>query len=332
MKSKNKSCLLHIGAPKTGSTALQKFLTTNRDVLMRLSWEYPDVSLRGFGHHDLAFLVGEGYPEWALPQERTFDELLSDLISSVAERSRIIISSENFYLFPNPKGVAKMLRKANFSRETVKVVVYVRRQDDALVSWYNQVVKAQGYIGSITECIADNRNLWDYATCLEAWSDVFGRDNLIVRPYQIKDLVEGDIRHDFLWIAGLPPEVFNWSEEPINTRINRDLLEFQRLVNQLPLSPPEKRRFHKELIALTSATVMMGLFDDSPLLTSTQRQEILSSYANSNANVAKSYLGREQLFDESVSAELLQQEKGKGLSIEKLIYIFSWILARRFEK
>ena len=332
MKSKNKSCLLHIGAPKTGSTALQKFLAANRHVLTRLSWEYPDVNLRGFGHHDLAFLVGEGYPDWALSQERTFDELLRDLMSSVAESSRIIISSENFYLFPNPKGVAKMLRKGKFPRETVKVVVYVRRQDDALVSWYNQVVKAQGYTGSITECIADNRDLWDYATRLEAWSDVFGRDNLIVRPYQTKELVEGDIRRDFLWVAGLPPEVFDWSEGLTNTRINRDLLEFQRLVNQLPLSPPEKRRFHKELISLTSATAMMGLFDDSPLLTSSQRRRIVSTYADSNARVAKYYLDRHELFDENMSAEPERPKKRKGLSVEKLIYILGWILAQRSEK
>ncbi len=332
MKSNDKTCLLHIGAPKTGSTSLQKFLTANRHVLTRLSWEYPDVNLRGFGHHDLAFLVGEGYPEWALSQERTFDDLLHDLMSLVAERARIIISSENFYLFPNPKGVAKMLEQAKFPRETVKVVVYVRRQDDALVSWYNQVVKAQGYTGSITECIADNRDLWDYATRLEAWSDVFGRDNLIVRPYQIQDLMQGDIRRDFLHITRLPPEVFDWPEGPINTRINTDLLEFQRLVNRLPLSPPEKRRFHKELISLTSATATMDLFDDSPLLTSSQRRRIISTYADSNARVAKHYLGRRELFDESVSDEPERPKKRKGLSVEKLIYILGWILTQQSEK
>lgn len=332
MKGNDKICILHIGAPKTGSTALQKFLACNRNALTRLDWEYPDVSLRGFGHHDLAFLVGEGYPEWALPQERTYDELLRDLTSSVAERPRIIMSSENFYLFPNPQGVSRMLGQAKFPHETVKVVVYVRRQDDALVSWYNQVVKAQGYTGTIDDCIAENRELWDYASRLEAWSEVFGRDNLIVRPYQTKDLVEGDIRRDFLRLAGLSPEGFDWSEESINTRISRDVLEFQRLVNQLPLSPIEKRRFHKELIALTSATAMTGLFDDSPLLTTTQRREIVSAYADSNARVAKSYLGRERLFDESVSAEPVRPGKRKGLSVEKLIYILSWILARRSEK
>jgi hypothetical protein len=330
VKRFNKSCLLHIGAPKTGSTALQKFLACNRDALTRLGWEYPDVSLRGFGHHDLAFLVGGGYPEWALPQERTYDELLRDLTSSVAERPRIIMSSENFYLFPNPQGVARMLGQAKFPHETVKVVVYVRRQDDALVSWYNQVVKAQGYTGTIDDCIAENRELWDYAPRLEAWSEVFGRDNLIVRPYQTKDLVEGDILRDFLQLTGLSPEAFDYPEETVNTRINGDVLEFQRLVNRLPLAAPEKRRFHKELMALTSATESMGLFEDSPLLTVTQRREILSTYADPNSRVARTYLGRERLFDETMPADPMQVEIGKGLTPEKITYILGWILARLF--
>jgi hypothetical protein len=325
----HKSCLLHIGAPKTGSSALQKFLACNRDALTRLGWEYPDVSLRGFGHHDLAFLVAGGYPEWALTQERTYDELLRDLKSSVAESSKIIMSSENFYLFPNPQGVARMLEQATFPRETVKVVIYVRRQDDAHVSWYNQVVKAQGYTGTIDDCIAENRELWDYAARLEAWSEVFGRNNLIVRPYQSKDLVEGDIMLDFLRLAGLSREVFDYPEETVNTRINRDILEFQRIVNRLPLTPKEKRRFHKELIELTSATESMGLFADCPLLTVTRRREILSAYTDVNAQLARTYLGREWLFDETLQNVPQQLESGKGLTIEKITYILGWILARR---
>ena len=326
---KNKSCLLHIGAPKTGSTALQKFLFCNREALKNLGWDYPDVSLRGFGHHDLAFLIAGGYPEWALPQERTLKDLLVDLKLSVAERLKIVMSSENFYLLPNPQGAARMLTEVDFPPGNVKVIVYIRRQDNVHISWYNQVVKAQGYTGTIDECIIENHELWDYAARLDTWSEVFGHENLIVRPYQTDDLAEGDIRRDFIRLAGLPMEVFDWQEESINTRINRDVLEFQRLVNQLPLTPPEKRRFHKELMALTAATETMGLFDDSPLLTSAQRSKILSDYADSNARVARVYLGREQLFDEHQPVDSLQKKGNSGLSVEKLSYILGWLLVRR---
>jgi hypothetical protein len=328
-KNSDKICLLHIGAPKTGSTALQKFLTSNRKILIKLGWEYPEVSLRGFGHHDLAFLVSGGYPKWAIPQDRTFDELANGLKMSVAGKSRIILSSENFYLFPNPQGVMRMLAQAEFSHETVKIVVYIRRQDEVIASWYNQIIKAQGYTGTISKCIDENHDLWDYASRLDAWAEAFGSENLIVRPYQIDDLVEDDICRDFLNLADLPADGFAFSKEKVNTRINRDILEFQRLVNQLPLSPFEKRRFHKDLIALTSETASMNLFDDSPMLTSAERRQILSRYAESNTRLALTRLSRDWLFNENMPEESQPFKREKKLTVEKMAYILGWILAKR---
>ncbi len=329
MNKIKRTCLLHIGAPKTGSTALEKFLAYNRNVLNRLNWHYPDVCLRGFGHHDLAFLISGGYPDWATRQERPLDELLTELAKEVAEREQIILSSENFFLFSDPKKVANMLRNVDFPPETVKVIVYVRRQDEVHISWYNQAVKAQGYTGLITECIAETRDLWNYADRLESWAEVFGRENIIVRPYQTEDLVDGDICLDFLRLAGLVAEDFEWPEDTINTRINRDILEFQRLINRLPMSVQEKRRFHKQLIELTAATASMNLFDDTSLLTVDQQHEILSLYTDSNACVARTYLGRANLFNENISDEISTGESEKGLTIEKLTYILGWILAKQ---
>jgi hypothetical protein len=105
--NRNKKCYLHIGAPKTGSTALQYFLYENRRKLAEHGWIYPDVSLRGFGHHDIALLLDGGYPEWALPQERSLSELIEELRKSIADCSQVILSSENFYLFPHPQQVAE---------------------------------------------------------------------------------------------------------------------------------------------------------------------------------------------------------------------------------
>jgi hypothetical protein len=327
-KREEKRCLLHIGAPKTGSTALQKFLAGSREALANLGWVYPDVSLRGFGHHDIAFLLGGGYPEWALPQERPLEDLVVELEEAVAGKSKVIISSENFYLLPSPRGTARMLRQAGFGPGEVKVVVYLRRQDEAHMSWYNQVVKAQGYAGTAAACVAETHDLWDYGTRLDAWAEVFGEDCMVVRPYQEGDLREGDVCRDFLHLAGLPEKAFEFPDGAVNTRINRDVLEFQRLVNRLPLEPPERRRFHRELIALTAATAETELFDDSPLLTTEERRKILDGYSGSNGRVARTYLSRERLFPEIGDRMDSGSDGGEGLTTEKLTYILGWILAR----
>lgn len=328
-----KRCLLHIGAPKTGSTALQKFLAANRDTLRRHGLEYPDASLRGHGHHDIAFVVGGGYPEWATPPSppRTLADLTRELAKKTADSPSIVLSSEDFYLLPNPAGVAAMLGKAGFPVGSVTVVVYVRRQDEAHLSWYNQAVKAQGYSGTLAECVAKTHSLWDYAAQLERWAAVFGADRLAVRLYQPLNGPATDIRRDFLALAGIPADAFSFPDANENSRINAEILEFQRLINRLPLTPQQKRGAHKELIELTAASEGSPLFEDAALMGKQERAAILKRYAASNRAVALKYFRRDRLFDESMPKGLPRKGARPELDNEKLVYIMGWLLARRHD-
>jgi hypothetical protein len=327
--NRNKKCYLHIGAPKTGSTALQYFLYENRRKLAEHGWIYPDVSLRGFGHHDIALLLDGGYPEWALPQERSLSELIEELRKSIADCSQVILSSENFYLFPHPQQVAEIMHSAGFPPESIRIVAYIRRQDEAHISWYNQTVKAQGYPGTIDQCIQETFELWDYQTQLEKWAHVFGQKNILIRPYEKKQLVDGDVRKDFLKLLHISTDDLIFAKKTINTRLNRDLLEFQRILNHLPLSSKEKRSFHKEMIDLTLYSDGKNVFDDSPLLAFEQRKNILSSYESSNNYVSQTYLKRKKLFDNELSCSDQQSNTHNTLSIDKVIQIFGWIMIKK---
>lgn len=321
-------CVVHIGAPKTGSTAVQSFLESNREVLQRHGVLYPDVCLRGFGHHDLAFLLAGGYPEWATPQPRPLEDLLAEMGRRLADPPPLVIlSSENFYLYPRPEELAEAVRRSVPGLVEFTVVAYVRRQDEAHVSWYNQAVKAQGFTGTVHECIAASWERWDYERNLRPWASTFGADDLRVRPYQPSDLDGEDVRVDFARLLDLPLEAMELAEAPINTRLNSEFVQFQRSVNRLPLTPQEKRRFHRELMELTRATAGTGLFDDAPLLSSSERAEVLQRYESSNAEVARRYLSRSSLFD----AELPDddgREPTRALTPESLAAILAWILAR----
>lgn len=73
--------IVHIGAPKTGSTAIQRFLFEHRAQLPAHGVQYPDINLRGYGHHDLAFMLDGRYPEWATPQDRNLPQFCEELRS-----------------------------------------------------------------------------------------------------------------------------------------------------------------------------------------------------------------------------------------------------------
>ena len=324
-----KRCLLHIGVPKTGSTALQKFLAANRPALRAHGLHYPEAGLRAHGHHDIAFLVGGGYPAWATPQDRPLDAIVRELAAELADSAVAVLSSENFYLQPNPRGVAEVLGQCGFGAQQVQVVVYLRRQDEAHLSWYNQAVKAQGYSGTIAESIAVTDPLWDYSTQLAQWAAVYGKENVLVHAYQPPGGPGSDIRRGFLRVAGVTETGFEFPVETDNSRINAEILEFQRMVNRLPLSPQQKRAAHKELMALTAATEKMTLFDDHPLLGTEERLAILARHAEGNAAVARTYLNRARLFDEALPHGLPPRAGHTTLGTEKLVYILAWLMAQR---
>lgn len=289
--------ILHIGAPKTGSTAIQRFIFDNRDQLKAQGILYPDVSLRGYGHHDLAFLMGGGYPDWATPQDKPLAQLSNELRAEVqgSNAHTVVISSENFFIFPNPRALRETLQAAGMQdHDRVSIVCYLRRQDDAHMSWYNQTVKAQGNTLSFAASVRRDFGLWNYAERLQPWRDTFTEAEFVLHDYA--RFTREDIRVDFLQMLGLSPQAFELPAGRINERINRDILKVQRLLNRLPIQVASKRRYHKQLIALTAAAANQSVFDDRPFLSRDECQVLLDAYAESNQATAQTFFQRSELF------------------------------------
>ena len=326
------SCYIHIGAPKTGSTFLQRVFYDNRDELRARGLLYPEANIRGFGHHDIAFLLSGGYPEWATAQDKPLSTLAADLATEVAtHRGSLLLSSENFYLFPAPGALKDLLEKSGaLSGRRPRIVVYIRRQDDAHESWYNQRVKAQGETAPIESSLESFHDLWDYQRQLALWAQVFGDDALIVKRYPpasgdaplLDDIV------DTLGLADFAPQL---PQKSVNVRENRDILSFQRELNRLPLSPQEKRRFHRELMTLSERAKGRGMFDERPLLGKPERQAIMARYAAGNAAVANRYFGGEPLFparpERARETACSAPPPETGLTDKKMVYILGWLLA-----
>jgi len=325
--------VIHIGAPKTGSTAIQRVLCENREQLLAHKIHYPDVSLRGNGHHDLAFLLYGRYADWATPQDRPLSELriaLRDAVQTIPATT-VVLSSENFSLYPQPAALRDLLETAGLKRDDeICVVCYARRQDDAHISWYNQSVKAQGNALGFEDTVRLTRDLWNYSLLLKPWRDEFGAEAILLRDYTPFGRQPNDIRADFLEILGLSPSQFHLPAARENERINRDILEVQRWVNRLPLSHRQKRRFHKQLIELTSASANLQIFDDTPFLDFEGRKALLQSYAEDNKSVARAYLNREALFAAVEDSTVMRPAPvvRQGLTLTKLFHILLWLVGR----
>lgn len=323
--SRKRRCIIHIGAPKTGSTALQRFLSDNLAPLVQDGFLYPSSFMRGGGHHDLAFFCHGGYPEWATPDseslESSFDRLKLEISNSPLD---VILSSENFYWLCSPDTVARRLNEIGLSPQHTTVVVYLRRQEEVIPSWYSQAVKALGYSGTPEQHMAEHCELWDYPARLAPWAANFGSKNILVRPYA----ENANICRDFISALGLQAMNYRFDSERINPHLNRDILEFQRLLNQLPLPTIQKRRYIRELERFSEISANTMLFDTHSLLDQDALERIREKYAAGNREIAERYLQRSELFPRHTEEAPPPSsfEPYAGLTVEKTVAIFGWLL------
>ncbi len=304
----------------------------NREVLRQQGYLYPQAGFRAFGHHDIAFLLSGGYPDWAIPASITLAEIVSGMREELEKHDGpVLLSSEDFYLFPRPSELRRFLMDAGFGQdEDIRIVVYLRRQDAAIESWYNQTIKAQGAIHQLDEFIETNRSLWDYSVQLEKWSSVFGVERVLVRRYENDGVSGGLLIQDFSRTIGLDAEPLLVEKLRPNGRLNRDALEFQRLINKLPGPIPRKRRLMNQLIALSEESAGSGLFFEGPLLSSTARHQLLEYYSEGNLSVARDYMGSQELFQAiEVAGELTDDDTYHGITLEKLAMTLGWLLIDR---
>ena len=277
---------IHIGTHKTGTSAIQDFLSLNRKVLEKKGFLFLQKSRRDY------FEVVNGDNVVTPSKVKNFSELAKICHN---KQKHVILSSESFVKIKDVSVIGAALQNSR-----VKIICYLRRQDDLKQSIYNQSVK----VGFSEEITAYDKYPLDYYSLLENWSAAFGRDNVIVRVYGKERLKNGNSIDDFMDIFNLKlTGEYHLPKANANPRLCPEALEYVKLLNHIWKNRKVAKRFSK---ALQDYSVKMSperaskYFKNHSLLTLEQRTAILEQYRHSNLLVAQQYLGWEDknLFDE----------------------------------
>lgn len=194
---------LHTGVWKTGSTAIQTFLAKNANDLARRGVMIPDHArnMREYNHL-FERLVARDEPG----VQAVADQLGRDIAAH--DPTTLVISSEHFWHAPPDviERVAAMLRQYS---DDVRVIAYIRPQDDMWASLYAQQAKffrvrsthdIWGNGDYIGPAIAENAMF--YHRCFSVYRQVFGADAVRLKVYDRKKFSDGDVVQDFLdWIG-----------------------------------------------------------------------------------------------------------------------------------
>ena len=319
--------VLHIGTHKTGSSAIQHVLSENRQRLSRHGYLYPKTGSGQRGHHDIAWAIrsatGGRTP-------RTAGNGVLDRLREQVEGSKhhtTIISSEEFEFANRPEHLA--LIKRLFGKAEVKVVVYLRRQDKLLLSEYNQHVRMPDtrFAGSIYDFYIRYNfvNRLNYAALLKKWAKVFGAENIVVRPFETGQFVNGNLIDDARQALSIGKEVD--LHIPPGLRANASLSGVASMV----LSQANRR----DLDAQTHGRLVELLYEhegelrgtEVRLLSERNAQELVERYAESNQEVARRFLGRADgaLFREPLP-EAPQYDNGLAERQDKMIEYMTSLL------
>jgi hypothetical protein len=266
-------------------------------------------------HNPIAATVTGPTPAFRTSADLYFRQIEEQAADTSAEQ--IILSAEGFSGHPNVLlyGSEAEFRSAEAHYVTrvrellnpheVQIVAYLRRQDYWLDSMANQRIKLEGMNSgprflSIEQFYALMKPRLNYLASLAAWADQFGWSNIIVRPYERRQLYNCTVVDDFMRQVDPgydPAEYAQNTASGSNPGLSRDVLEYKIRLNSID-RPEHKRRFLE--IMLQEISEEMG-GEHYPLVHSALRLEIAREYGPVNREISRTFLDGGALFCEDWS-------------------------------
>ena len=298
-----KTIFIHVGAGKTGTTAIQAFFKLNRSRLQQQGIAIPSVGMinvdKGIAPHKLSdhgpHQKGEALGLWGQISNLT-DSCL--LVSSESLHSKIS-APDGLVFFESVKKI--------LSEWSIKIIFYIRPHSQWLQSAYEQWVKSNLLTRTIDEQISVYRN--NPSEQIFMFGKIFGVNNVIVRPYEKNQFVGENIFSDFANAIGISiGEDYEFPKGNLNSRLSAEALELKRELNLFASNQKELQSLKKDLLEYSSITAKeqtTSTFHKHSIISTDQQRKIENENEENYRRIAKEFLGRKngKLFFEKIKEE-----------------------------
>ncbi|MCT2541235.1 hypothetical protein [Sedimentimonas flavescens] len=192
--------VIHVGPPKTGTTALQRALFGARTQLIEKGILYPDPKVRKAYNHGLLCSLFRAYTEAPRGMRkhgeanyiRQGEGLSNEVRKQVKQRAPklLILSSEWFARLYEANDPTKFMSFVeSLGADSIDFVLYARRPSDFFLSASQQRLRA----ASIFEPIYP----WNLDKLIAGFEALASKHRVIVRPFDRKAMTGGSIMSDF---------------------------------------------------------------------------------------------------------------------------------------
>jgi hypothetical protein len=216
----NKEIYIHVGPPKTGTSAVQKWLSSNQSFLRNYGVFYPSHSVDtngvSSGNVKSVYDINEN-KQISLNKDR-----LTNLINTfnASQYSILLLSSEFFF---------REMDVLKLHIPNAKFIAYVRNPMEIVESSYNQSVKRHFKLEKIN--IGRSKRL-PYMDRLVEFTATYRAKDIYLRLYGDQYFKGGNIVSDLLSVIGIEVTV---KLPVVNNSYQFEALEFKRWFNQFHL-------------------------------------------------------------------------------------------------
>lgn len=247
--------ILHIGQSKTGTSAIQHFLSANRERLAENGILYPAAKVSGHtinikNHNAFADSI-EGRSIFPFLRHEEYLQYYEEMLNS-AKFDRLLLSAEHFFggepRIWDCSGEDDYYRKYKkkviglkdvAAGKSVHIVAYLRPQVDWFCSAVSQTVRVEplikrGKIYRSDESFLELMSpLLRYDRLMGIWKDVFPDARFSVIPYIRKELINQNIVDDFCTRLSIDTSHFEAKEitKEVNSSFSLDYIEVKKRLN-----------------------------------------------------------------------------------------------------
>jgi len=253
---------LHIGITKTGTKSLQEFLATNRLVLAKKGILYPRC-LGRINQHKLAQylwnfdklysmkgklrLLPKKFIKAGLTSKELVEDFRKETLSSFQKEiqnsncKKLLISAEALSNTFSAKEIQFLKKFLDDFVNEYMIIVYLRSQHERMTSSLTTICVSGEKTDSFflekkffATILLKKKFMKDYncEKTLGDWANVFGDENIIPRIFSRKELLDGDIKKDFVSLLG-----WNWNDfedvENRNESMSADAQKFMMKINKV---------------------------------------------------------------------------------------------------
>ncbi len=296
--------ILHIGAWKTGSSAIQQFMTGATDALRAHGIAMPADAVEAHGRGRILKRLSGSDEDAAV--------ITSELLQLRAEGVRtVVISNEHYWPLPEP-AIQRIGARLKAVSDHVEVLIYVRPQEKMWRSLHSQqakkfLVKTGAALWGTADFLPPvfAERAVHYHQTLGLFANVFGQDAISVRLYERDRFVGRDVVADFLAYLGLDWTLFEREDRDINRSVGWKGVAFSVWVadevrDRFVALNPDRVVGKPYIRSVKRAAEIFGDEDwigrDADPMTTADKKAIRAHYEADNQRLYQTYFAGEEVF------------------------------------